>query len=153
MTKHFSKQELARCFRETGRCSECRLTQPAMKLPYGIEDNLEGLAKEVLEPVRERLGKPIVVNSGFRCPIHNRAVGGATGSQHMKGEAADLRFQDSSCKIQDLAMAIVDGGKWDQLILYPTFVHVSWKRQGGNRRQILRTTQKGYENVNINELK
>ena len=95
MTKHFSKQELARCFRETGRCSECRLTQPAMKLPYGIEDNLEGLAKEVLEPVRERLGKPIVVNSGFRCPIHNRAVGGATGSQHMKGEAADLRFQDS----------------------------------------------------------
>lgn len=153
MTKHFSKQELARCFRETGRCSECRLTQPAMKLPYGIEDNLEGLAKEVLEPVRERLGKPIVVNSGFRCPIHNRAVGGATGSQHMKGEAADLRFQDSSCKIQDLAMAIVDGGKWDQLILYPTFVHVSWKRQGGNRRQILRKTQKGYENVNINELK
>jgi len=153
MTKHFSKQELARCFRETGRCSECRLTQPAMKLPYGIEDNLEGLAKEVLEPVRERLGKPIVVNSGFRCPIHNRAVGGATGSQHMKGEAADLRFQDSSCKIQDLAMAIVDGGKWDQLILYPTFVHVSWKRQGGNRRQILRKTQNGYENVNINELK
>lgn len=152
MTKHFSKQELARCFRETGRCSECRLTQPAMKLPYGIEDNLEGLAKEVLEPVRERLGKPIVVNSGFRCPIHNRAVGGATGSQHMKGEAADLRFQDSSCKIQDLAMAIVDGGKWDQLILYPTFVHVSWKRLGGNRRQILRKTQKGYENVNINEL-
>ena len=71
----------------------------------------------------------------------------------MKGEAADLRFQDSSCKIQDLAMAIVDGGKWDQLILYPTFVHVSWKRQGGNRRQILRKTQKGYENVNINELK
>lgn len=153
MTKHFSKQELARCFRETGRCSECRLTEPAMKLPYGIEDNLEGLAKEVLEPVRERLGKPIVVNSGFRCPIHNRAVGGATGSQHMKGEAADLRFQDSSCKIQDLAMAIVDGGKWDQLILYPTFVHVSWKRQGGNRRQILRKTQKGYENVNINEFK
>lgn len=153
MTKHFSKQELARCFCETGRCSECRLTQPAMKLPYGIEDNLEGLAKEVLEPVRERLGKPIVVNSGFRCPIHNRAVGGATGSQHMKGEAADLLFQDSSCKIQDLAMAIVDGGKWDQLILYPTFVHVSWKRQGGNRRQILRKTQKGYENVSINELK
>ena len=150
MTKHFSKQELARCFRETGRCSECRLTQPAMKLPYGIEDNLEGLAKEVLEPVRERLGKPIVVNSGFRCPIHNSAVGAATGSQHMKGEAADLRTDG---KPEVLAKAIVANGKWDQLILYPMFVHVSWKRQGGNRRQILRKTQKGYEDVSINELK
>lgn len=154
MTKHFSKQELVRCYRANGaRCSECPLRQPALKLPDGVEENLDALAVNVLEPARERLGKPIVVNSGFRCPIHNRAVGGATGSQHMKGEAADLRFQDSSCKIQDLAMAIVGGGKWDQLILYPTFVHVSWKRQGGNRRQILRKTQKGYENVNINELK
>lgn len=147
MTKHFSKQELARCFRDAGRCSECRLTQPAMKLPYGIEDNLEGLATAVLEPVRERLGKPIVVNSGFRCPIHNRTVGGAAASQHMKGEAADIRFQDSRSKIQDLAKAIVANGTWDQLILYPTFVHVSYKRGGGNRKQILKKTPTGYERV------
>jgi uncharacterized protein YcbK (DUF882 family) len=118
-----------------------------MKLPYGIEDNLEGLATAVLEPVRERLGKPIVVNSGFRCPIHNRTVGGAAASQHMKGEAADIRFQDSRSKIQDLAKAIVANGTWDQLILYPTFVHVSYKRGGGNRKQILKKTPTGYERV------
>lgn len=150
MTKHFSKQELARCFRETGRCSECRLTQPATKLPYGIEDNLEELANVILEPVRERLGKPIVVNSGFRCPIHNRAVGGATASQHMKGEAADLRIDG---KPEDLAKTIVANGTWDQLILYPTFVHVSWKRVGGNRREILRKTATGYERISINDFK
>lgn len=150
MTKHFSKQELARCFRETGRCSECRLTQPATKLPYGIEDNLEELATVILEPVRERLGKPIVVNSGFRCPIHNRAVGGATASQHMKGEAADLRIDG---KPEVLAKTIVANGKWDQLILYPTFVHVSWKRGGGNRKEILRKTATGYERISINDIK
>ena len=150
MTKHFSKQELARCFWETGRCSECRLTQPATKLPYGIEDNLEELATVILEPVRERLGKPIVVNSGFRCPIHNRAVGGATASQHMKGEAADLRIDG---KPEVLAKTIVANGKWDQLILYPTFVHVSWKRVGGNRREILRKTATGYERISINDFK
>lgn len=153
MIKHFSKQELARCFRETGRCSECRLTQPATKLPDGIEDNLKGLVTAVLEPVRERLGKPIMVNSGFRCPVHNRAVGGATGSQHVKGEAADVRFQDSRFKVQDLAKAIVANGTWDQLILYPTFVHVSYKRGGGNRREILRKTSGGYVKMSINDLK
>jgi hypothetical protein len=158
MTKHFSKQEMARCFRANGaRCKECPLKQPADKLPDGVEENLEALAEQVLEPARQRLGKPITVNSGYRCQVHNRAVGGATSSQHMRGEATDIRLvssarlQDSSVK--ELAKAIVANGKWDQLILYPTFVHVSWKRQGGNRRQILRKTQKGYENVSINELK
>ena len=149
MTKHFDKQKLARCFWETGRCSECRLTQPATKLPYGIEDNLEELATVILEPVRERLGKPIVVNSGFRCPIHNRAVGGATASQHMKGEAADLRIDG---KPEVLAKIIVANGKWDQLILYPTFVHVSWKRGGGNRKEILRKTAGGYQKVEPSEI-
>jgi hypothetical protein len=122
-----------------------------------VEGNLDALAEQVLEPARQRLGKPITVNSGYRCQLHNKAVGGATSSQHMRGEATDIRLvssarlQDSSVK--ELAKAIVANGKWDQLILYPTFVHVSWKRQGGNRRQILRKTQKGYENVSINELK
>jgi uncharacterized protein YcbK (DUF882 family) len=119
-------------------------------LPYGIEDNLEELATIILEPVRERLGKPIVVNSGFRCPIHNRAVGGATASQHMKGEAADLRIDG---KPEVLAKTIVANGTWDQLILYPTFVHVSWKRAGGNRREILRKTATGYERISINDFK
>ena len=54
MSKYFKKEEFARCFRENGaRCKECRLAQPAKQLPYGIEENLNALAEEVLEPVPE----------------------------------------------------------------------------------------------------
>lgn len=142
MTKHFSKHELARCFREAGRCSECRLTQPAMKLPYDIEDNLKGLATAVLEPVREKLGRQIVVNSGYRCPKHNLAVGGVVNSQHMKGEAADITA-GSSEENQRLAEIIEANGKFDQMIKYLDkdgrirFIHVSWKQFGPNRKQTL----------------
>ena len=139
MTKHFSKQEMARCFRENGaRCKECRLVQPAKQLPYGIEENMLALVEEVLEPVRERLGKPIVVNSGFRCPIHNAAVGGVANSQHMKGEAADITCEDN----KRLAEIIEQLGKYDQMIRYKRpdgsirFIHVSWKRNGVNRKMM-----------------
>jgi len=151
MSKYFKKEELARCFRANGaRCKKCPLKQPADKLPDGVEGNLDALAEQVLEPARQRLGKPITVNSGYRCQLHNKAVGGATSSQHMRGEATDLRFDG---KPEILAKAIVDGGKWDQLILYPTFVHVSYKRNGMNRLQCLKKTATGYANMSINELK
>ena len=155
MTKHFKKEELAHCFRENGsRCRECPLKQPANKLPDGVEENLEALVVNVLEPACLRLGKPITVNSGYRCPKHNRAIGGATTSQHLRGEAADVApVQGSRFTVQDLAKAIVANGKWDQMILYPTFVHVSYKRNGGNRRQILRKTATGYEKVEVKELR
>ena len=149
MSKYFEKEELVRCFRENGaRCKECRLAQPAKQLPYGIEENLQALVSNVLEPVRERLGMPIVVNSGFRCPIHNVAVGGVANSQHVRGEACDCRCDDN----RRLAKIIVDLGKFDQLILYPTFVHVSWKRGGGNRQEILRKTSAGYQKVEPSDI-
>ena len=152
----FNKNELIRCYRQdkAQRCKECRLPQPATRLPNDIEESLTDLVVNVLDPVREKLGRPIVVNSGFRCPVHNRAVGGATGSQHVKGEAADVTLvQGSGCRVNDLAKAIVANGTWDQLILYPRFVHVSYKRGGGNRREILRKTSGGYVKMSINDLK
>lgn len=140
MTKHFSREEMARCFRENGaRCKECRLAQPAKQLPYGIEENLQALVSNVLEPVRELLGKPIVVNSGFRCPVHNAAVGGVANSQHMKGEAVDITCDDNN----GLAEIIGQLGKYDQLIRYKRpdgsikFIHISWKRNGVNRKMVL----------------
>ena len=117
--------------------------QPAMQLPDGVERNLVSLVGEVLEPVRERLGRPIIVNSGYRCPIHNAAVGGVANSQHLRGEAADLHCYDN----RRLARIIVEQGRYDQLIIYPTFVHVSYKRNGPNRRQVLRKTATGYSKV------
>jgi len=146
---YFKKEEMARCFRVNGaRCKECPLKQPADKLPDGVEANLDALAEQVLEPARQRLGKPIMVNSGFRCQVHNAAVGGASSSQHMRGEAADVRsVQGSGFTVQDLARVIVANGRWDQMILYPTFVHVSWKRNGPNRREVLKKTASGYQRV------
>jgi uncharacterized protein YcbK (DUF882 family) len=43
-----------------------------------------------LQAMREEIGKPVIINSGYRCPAHNKAIGGATNSQHLYGRAADI---------------------------------------------------------------
>ena len=132
--KYFRKEEF-----------ECRCCGG---LPAEAKANIEALVENVLDPARERLGMPIIVNSGYRCPKHNAEVGGVKNSQHMKGEAADVRpVQGSGFTVQDLARVIVANGRWDQMILYPTFLHVSWKRNGPNRREVLRKTASGYQRV------
>ena len=55
------------------------------------KNNLIALVENVLDPLREAWGQPIIITSGYRCPALNRAVGGAAASQHVKGEAADIR--------------------------------------------------------------
>ena len=55
-----------------------------------VEDNLTKLVDKILDPLREAYGKPIKVNSGYRCPKLNRAVGGSATSQHVLGQAADI---------------------------------------------------------------
>lgn len=112
-------------------------------MPDGVEENLQALVREVLDPARAAYGKPISVNSGYRCQVHNKTVGGVANSQHMKGEAADVHCEDN----RRLAKIIVENGKWDQMIIYPNFVHVSYKRNGGNRHQVLRKTATGYEKI------
>ena len=102
------------------------------QLPPSAEQNLQALVEHVLDPARERLGIPITVNSGYRCPAHNKAVGGVKNSQHLKGEAADITCADN----KRLAEIIEQLGNFDQLIVYPTFLHVSYKRQGVNRESI-----------------
>ena len=52
--------------------------------------NLTALVDNILDPLREAWGKPIKVNSGYRCRALNKVVGGAPASQHMRGEAADI---------------------------------------------------------------
>ena len=55
-----------------------------------IIDNLTDLTENLLDPIREAWGKPLHVNSGYRCPALNKAVGGKPTSQHLKGEAVDI---------------------------------------------------------------
>ncbi|MCQ2231410.1 MAG: D-Ala-D-Ala carboxypeptidase family metallohydrolase [Paludibacteraceae bacterium] len=52
--------------------------------------HLKMLVENVLDPLREAWGKPLHVNSGYRCPDLNRAIGGAKTSDHMYGNAADI---------------------------------------------------------------
>ena len=118
------------------------------QLPPEARQNIEALVAEVLDPVREAYGKPIYVNSGYRCEAHNRKVGGVPRSQHIVGEAADISLRLTAYSLQDelmkLALIIKEQGKFDQLIIYPTFLHVSYKRTGVNRHRVLRKTATGY---------
>jgi hypothetical protein len=101
-------------------------------------DNLTNLVDKLLDPVRERWGKPIRVNSGFRSLSVNLAVGGAATSQHLKGEAADITTGNKADN-KKLFELIKSGHTFDQLIDESdyTWLHVSLKRSGVNRKQVL----------------
>lgn len=120
--KHFKFEEF--------RCRCCS------GLPPDAQENIRALVEAVLDPARERYGGPVMVNSGFRCAKHNREVSGVPASQHLCGEAADVCCADN----KRLAEIIEANGKYDQLIRYLNkngsirFIHVSWKRNGVNRK-------------------
>lgn len=77
---------------------------------------------EKLQVIRELMGEPIIVNSGYRCLKHNKAVGGYSKSNHLKGWAADI-----SCSKENLPHLKQIASKvfWNYGVgLYPSFVHV-----------------------------
>ena len=101
---------------------------------------LTALVANVLDPLREAWGRPIVVNSGYRCPKLNRAVGGVARSQHTKGEAADIRtLSNRRWENEQLFKFIVQLKlPFDQLIDEHgySWIHVSYS-ESKNRRQVL----------------
>lgn len=105
-----------------------------------VKANLTALVANILDPLREAYGKPIVVSSGYRSPKLNRAVGGAAKSQHVTGQAADIHtLSDTPAdnkKLFDLILKLKL--PFDQLINEYDFnwVHVSFSPR--NRRQILK---------------
>lgn len=113
--------------------------------------NLSRLCEKVLEPLRAHVGQPITISSGYRCPMLNRAVGGSSTSQHMTGEAVDIRLpkkvwpSGQTHTDKDLARKwlcwIADNCRFDQLIFETTncldyWIHVSLKSRG-NRQQVI----------------
>jgi uncharacterized protein YcbK (DUF882 family) len=98
--------------------------------------NLRALCERVLQPLRDHLRQPVVVTSGYRTPTLNKRIGGARGSQHTRGEAADIYVPGMSVavlmdKIQSLHLPI------DQLIdEHGRWVHVSHTEQP--RREVLK---------------
>lgn len=103
-------------------------------IDWDVRDNVIALVEKVLQPLRDAWGKPITINSGYRCPRLNKEVGGVPTSQHVKGQAADCGCDDPLA----LARLLLDLGlEFDQAIVYPTFLHLSYKADGGNRNQLL----------------
>lgn len=105
-----------------------------------VRKNLTALVGNVLDPLRDWYGKPIYVNSGYRCPALNKAVGGVANSQHLTGQAADIDVNDRA-ENRRLMKHIEDNLDFDQLIWENggAWVHVSYRADGKNRRQVLRT--------------
>lgn len=131
LTKNFSLEEM--CMSNTARVKGLPNVPNAEQVK-----NLKQLCKNVLQPLRDHLGKPVVINSGFRSQAVNMAVGGANNSQHMKGEAADIKCKDYPYAKQIYAW-IMDNLKFDQVILErkgnAVWVHVSYRTNGQNRQQ------------------
>ena len=98
---------------------------------------LRVLVSRTIQPLRDKLGVPIHVNSGYRCPELNKAVGGVPTSQHQKGEAADLSIDG---KANDILEALENNNiPFDQAILYrkQNFLHVSLKLDGMQRSNVI----------------
>lgn len=98
---------------------------------------LTALITHVLDPVRELWKRPIMVNSGFRCPSLNKAVGGAPTSQHITGEAADITTGTKKGNKELFDIISRSDIPFDQLIDEKNFswIHISYSNR--NRRQIL----------------
>ena len=108
-------------------------------------NNLQAVADHIFQPVRDHFGVPIGVTSGFRSKELNKAIGGSKYSQHMIGEAididADMYGRVTNSEIFDF---IKKNLEWDQMIWEfgdddePNWVHISYKDDGPNRKQIKR---------------
>lgn len=105
-----------------------------------VRDSIQALVINVLQPLRTALGVAMPVNSGYRCPELNEAVGGVPTSQHLKGEAADIA---TPMPIRMARKAVEMGLPFDQMGIYDTFVHFSHKLGGPQRGEIF--YGKGYK--------
>lgn len=101
---------------------------------FEVRDAVKELVDTILQPLRDTWGKPLHINSGYRCPELNKAVGGKPTSQHLKGEACDVAC-DKPAELARLAILLLL--PYDQIILYPTFVHFSHKLHGEQRYELL----------------
>ena len=99
-------------------------------------DCMLDLICDCLQPIRDKLGKPMIITSGYRCSALNRAVGGVTSSQHTKGQAVDFHVNGMTIK-EVIDFVIKSGVPFDQLIRENGWVHISY-RKNNNRRQVLK---------------
>lgn len=131
------------------------------KLGTEVYNNLTKLINTTLDPLREALGKPITVTSGYRPEKLNNAVGGSKTSAHRFGLAADIHTGNNSSDNLKIVSAMLEKGiDFDQIIIeYPTFnisgditsakwIHIGLSKTT-NRKQVLYYYNKKYYPVKI----
>lgn len=107
-------------------------------------NNMELVANEVFEPLRDWVDGPIKINSFFRSPDLNTAIGGSSKSQHCKGQAIDIDDVFNRATNAEMYHFIKDNLDFDQIIWEfgnddnPDWVHVSYVSEEDNRRRCLR---------------
>ena len=136
ITPHFRISEFVRSETATRLGIDNSINDPE------VIANIKNLCEHVLEPLRAFAACPIIINSGYRCPRLNAAVGGSRRSQHMKGEACDIRIADSATGDRWYSW-MKENLPYDQLFKERThkssgtvWIHVSLRRDvAKNRRQ------------------
>lgn len=134
LTKHFTLAEMT--------VSQTAARDGLKNVPSALQmENLRLLCENILEPLRLRVRRPVVINSGFRSASVNRRIGGSNKSQHCKGEASDLIIPGMD--VAEVAMLIRRMNlPYDQLIdEFGQWVHVSFSPR--NRRQFLTARYSG----------
>ena len=139
LTTNFTMEEL--CRSATAERHGLRNWPEAGDEECRVRENLRYLCLDVLQPLREHVGGPIVVNSGYRSKEVNRLVGGVKNSQHLTGEAADLRIA-SAKQGREWAEWIMDNCDFDQMLLESNgrsvWLHVSAKRDKSLNRRVFK---------------
>lgn len=120
-------------FEESDKAKELHVDNT---IPRGssVEASIRELVKTVLQPLRTAWGMPMTVNSGYRVPAVNKAVGGKWNSQHLIGEAADIHVKNSAEAYNLASLAKALNLPYDQIGLGDSLVHISHKLRGAQRR-------------------
>ena len=111
--------------------------------------NMVAIAEEIFEPLRAYVGGPIKINSFFRSPELNKAIGGSSKSQHCYGQAIDLDDTFGRCTNAEMFEFIKENLDFDQMIWEfgnnknPDWVHVSYVSPEENRNRCLRAIRDG----------
>jgi len=122
-------------FEQSPKAEELKIDNsiPSEKVRFAIRL----LVLNLLQPLRDKILRPVVISSGYRSSKLNKALRGAKESQHMKGEAADIKCQNA-LDVLFLAQVVYRHSlPFDQMILHGSFIHLSFRARGPQRRQIL----------------
>lgn len=114
LSRNFSRREF-KC-----QCNDCNY------------DTVDSELISVLEDIRQHFGEPVTINSGNRCPAHNRSVGGGASSQHLYGRAADIVVENIDPDSVALYLKMLYAGKYG-IGTYSSFTHIDTRSNGPAR--------------------